>query len=156
LSVPSPPGHAADQRPREHQRQPPGTAVSTLIPKIVAAGGVSVAGPVGGDPTRPGAGARLGVPGAGVTDGGGLGRQRAGRVFRRTRRALSRWGSLLRITALAKLKRAGTAPASLAKIRVATDPGVVRLDGAVDSERTKATATDLASSVEGGVRSSTT
>ena len=63
---------------------------------------------------------------------------------------------MLRITALAKLKLAGTAPASLAKISVATDRGVVRLDGAVDSERTKATATDLASSVEGGVRSSTT
>ena len=52
------------------------TAVSTLIPKIVAAGGVSVAGPVGGDPTRPGAGARLGVPGARVTPGGGLGDRR--------------------------------------------------------------------------------
>ena len=66
------------------------------------------------------------------------------------------WGGEVRkswsdasITAAVKTRLAGTSPATLMKVEVSTSRGVVQLNGAVDSERTKQRATELTRQVEG-------
>jgi hypothetical protein len=66
------------------------------------------------------------------------------------------WGGEVRkswsdasITAAVKTRLAGTSPATLMKVEVSTSRGVVQLNGAVDSERTKQRATELTRQVDG-------
>ena len=53
------------------------------------------------------------------------------------------------ITAAVKTRLAGTSPATLLKVDVDTNEGVVQLNGTVDNERTKQRASDLARQVDG-------
>ncbi|MGH7322425.1 MAG: BON domain-containing protein [Candidatus Rokuibacteriota bacterium] len=53
------------------------------------------------------------------------------------------------ITAAVKMKLAGEKAATLVKVDVDTDQGVVQLNGAVDSERTKQRASELVRQVDG-------
>jgi hyperosmotically inducible periplasmic protein len=48
-----------------------------------------------------------------------------------------------------KTRLAGTSPATLLKVDVDTNEGVVQLNGTVDNERTKHRASDLARQVDG-------
>ena len=66
------------------------------------------------------------------------------------------WGAEVRkgwsdasITAAVKTRLAGTSPATLLKVDVDTNEGVVELNGTVDNERTKQRASDLARQVDG-------
>jgi sporulation protein YlmC with PRC-barrel domain len=62
---------------------------------------------------------------------------------------VSRAWSDASITAAVKTKLAGTSPATLLKVDVDTNQGIVQLNGTVDTEKTKQRATELARQVEG-------